>query len=82
MFHTKKGATRSFDVTDLDQMAVRIQGLDIPIKKVKFDDQLQGFETPAILHQLEKLGIDVSVHCRLLRERHPALLSTKYDPQD
>ena len=82
VLHTRKGATRSFDVTDLGQEAVRIQGSDRPIKKVNFDDQLQGFEPPAILDQLEKLGIDVSAHCRSLRARHLALLSNKYEPQD
>ena len=69
MFHTRKSATRSFDVTDLGREA------DRPIKKVNFDDQLQGFEPPAILDQLEKLGVYVSVHCRSLRARHLALLS-------
>ena len=53
MLHTRKGATRSFDVTDLGREAVRIQGSDRPIKKVNFDDQLQGFEPPVILDQLE-----------------------------
>ena len=33
MLHTKKGATRSFGVTDIGQEAVRIQGSDRPIKK-------------------------------------------------
>ena len=42
--HTRKGATRYFDVTDLGQEAVRNQGSDRPIKKVNFDGQLQGFE--------------------------------------
>ena len=82
MVHTWKGATRSFDVTDLGWEAVRIQGSDRPIRKVKFDDQLQGFESPAILDQFEKLGIDVSAHHRSLRVRHLALFSNKYDPQD
>ena len=82
VLHTRKGATRSFDVTDLGQEVVRIQGSKRPIKKVNFDDQLQGFELPAILDQLEKLGINVSVHCRSLKARHLALLSNKYDPQD
>ena len=82
VLHTRKGATRSFDVTHLGQEAVRIQGSDRPIKKVIFDDQLQGFEPPAILDQLEKLGIDVSAQCRSLRARHLALLSNKYEPQD
>ena len=82
VLHTKKGATRSFDVAYLGWEAVRIQGADRPIKKVRFDCQLQCFEFQAILDQLEKLGIDVSAHCRLLRERHLALFSTKYDPQD
>ena len=82
VLHTRKGATRSFDVTDLGWEAVRIQGSDRPIKKVNFDDQLQGFEPPAILDQLEKLGIDVSTHRRSLRARHLALLSNQYDPQD
>ena len=49
VLHTKKDATRSFDVTDIGQEAVRIQGSDRPIKKVRFDDQLQCFESPAIL---------------------------------
>ena len=44
VLHTRKGATRSFDVTDLGQEAVRIQKSDRPIKKVNFEDQLQGFE--------------------------------------
>ena len=48
VLHTRKGATRSFDVTDLGWEAVRIQGSDRPIKKVNFDDQLQGFEPPEI----------------------------------
>ena len=82
MLHTRKGATWSFDVTDLGQEAVRIQGSDRPIKKVNIDDQLQGFEPPAILDQLEKLGIDVSAHHRSLRARHLALLSDKHEPQD
>ena len=82
MLHTRKGATRSFDVTDLGWEAVRIQGSDRPIKKVNFDDQLQGFEPPDIIDQLEKLGIDVSAHCRSLRARHLALLSNRYEPQD
>ena len=82
MLHTRKGATGSFDVTDLGLEAVRNQGSDRPIKKVKSDDQLQGFEPPAILDQLEKLGINISAHHRSLRARHLALLSTKYDPQD
>ena len=82
MLHPRKGATRSFDVTDLGQEAVRIQGSDRPIKKVNFDDQLQGFEPPAIIDQLEKLGIDVSAHRRSLKARHLALLSNQYDPQD
>ena len=82
MLHTKKGVARSFDVTDLGWEAVRIQGWDRPIKKVRFDDQLQGIESPAILDQLEKLGINVNAHCRSLRARHLVLLSTKYDPQD
>ena len=82
VLHTRKGATRSFDVTDLGWEAVRIQGSDRPIKKVNFDDQLQGFEPPAILDQLEKLGIDVSAHHRSLRARYLALLSNQYDPQD
>ena len=55
MLHTRKGATRSFDVTDLSWEDVRIQGSDRPITKVNFDDQLQGFEPPAILDQLEKV---------------------------
>ena len=78
MLHTKKGATGSFEVTDLGQEAVRIQGSDRPMKKVRLDDQLQGFESPAILDQLEKLGSDVSAHHRLLRARHIVLLSNKY----
>ena len=82
VLHTRKGVTRSFDVTDLGQEAVRIQGSDRPIKKVNFDDQLQGSELPAILYQLEKLGIDVSRHLRSLRARHLALLSDKHEPQD
>ena len=82
VLHTRKGSTRSFDVTDLGREAVRIQRSDRPIKKVNFDDQLQGFEPPAILDQLEKLGIDVSAHCRSLRARYLALLSNQYDPQD
>ena len=69
------------DVTDLGWEAVRNQGSDSPIKKVRSDEQLKGFETPAILNQLEKLGIDVSAHHGSLRARHHALLSTKYDPQ-
>ena len=44
VLHTRRGATRSFHVTDLDSEAVRIQGSDRPTKKVNFDDQLQGFE--------------------------------------
>ena len=82
VLHTRQGATRSFDVTDLGWEAVRVQGSDRPIKKVNFDDQLQGFKPPAILNQLEKLDIDVSAHYRLLRARHLALLSDKYEPQD
>ena len=67
MLHTKKGATRSFDVTDLGQEAVRIEGSDRPIKKVRSNDILQCFKSPAILDQLEeKLGIDVSAHHRSL----------------
>ena len=81
VLHTRKGATKCFDVTDLGWKAVRIQGSDRPIKKVKFDDQLQGFESPAILDQLEKLGIDVSACHRSLSARHLALLSNKYDLQ-
>ena len=73
MLHTRKGARRSFDVTDLGQEAVRIQGSDRPIKKVRFNDQLQGLESPAILDQLEKLGIDVSAYHRSLRTRHLVL---------
>ena len=76
VLHTKKGATKSFDVTDLGQEAVRIQGSDRPIMEVRFNDQLQGFVSPAILDQLEMLGINVSAHCRSLRARHLALLST------
>ena len=82
VLHTRKGATRSFNVTDLGWEAVRIQGSDRPIKKVNFDDQLQGFEPPAILDQLEKLGIDVSAHHRSLRARHLALLSDEHESQD
>ena len=82
MLHTRKGATRSFDVTDLGQEAIRIQGSDRPIKKVNFDDQLQGFEPLAILDQLEKLCVNVSAHRRSLWARHLALLSNQYDPQD
>ena len=82
MLHTKKGPTRSFAVTDLGLEAVRIQGSDRLITKVRSDDQLQGFESPAILDQLEKLGVNVSAHHRSLRARHIALLSNKYDPQD
>ena len=82
MLHNKKGATKSFDVTGLGWEAVRIQGSDRPIKKMRSDDQMQCFESPAILDQLGKLGINVSAHCRSLRARHLALLSTKYDPQD
>ena len=82
VLHTRKGATRSFDVTDLGREAVRIQGSDRHIKKVNFDDQLQGFELLAILDQLEKLGIDVSAHRRSLGARNLALLSNQYDPQD
>ena len=82
MLNTRKGARRCFDVTDLGQEAIRIQGSDRPIKKVKCDDQLQGFEPPAILDQLEKLGINVSAHHRSLRARYLALLSNKHDPQD
>ena len=62
MLHMKKGAIMSFDVTDLGWEAVRIQGSDRPIKKMRFNDQLQCFESPATLDQLEKLGIDVSAH--------------------
>ena len=54
VLHTKKGATRSFDVTHLGQEAVRIQGSDRPITNVRSDDQLQGSESLAILDQLEK----------------------------
>ena len=82
MLHTRKGATSSFDITDLGKEAVRIQGSDRPIRKVIFDDQLQGFEPPAILEQLEKLGFNVSAHHSLLRARHLTLLSNKSDPQD
>ena len=82
VLHTRKGAKRSFDVTDLGLEAAIIQGSDGPIEKVKFDDQLQGFEPPAILHQLQKLGVNVNAHHRSLRARHLALLSNKYDPQD
>ena len=81
MLHTKKGATRSFDVTDLGWEVVRIQGSERPIRKVTSDDQLQCFESP-ILDQLVKVRQHVSAHCRSLRARHLALLSTKYDPQD
>ena len=80
VLHTRKGATRSFDVTDLGWEAVRIQGSDRAIRKLRFDDQLQGFESPAILDPLEKLGTNVSAHHSLLRVRHLALLSNKYDP--
>ena len=72
----------SFDVADLGWEAVGIQGSDRPITKVRFNDQLQGFESPAILDQLEKLGIDVSTNRRSLRARHLELLSTKYKRQD
>ena len=82
VLHTRKHATRSFDVTDLGLEAVRIQGSDRPIKRVNSDDQLQGFEPPTILDQLEKLGINVSVHHSSLRARHLALLSNKYELQD
>ena len=82
VLHTRKSATRSFDVTDLGQEAVRIQESNRLIMKVNFDDQLQGFEPPAILNQLEKLGINVSAHCRSLRARHLALLSNQYDHQE
>ena len=82
VLHTRNGSTRSFDVTDLGQEAIRIQGSDRPIKKVNFDGQVQGFEPPAILDQLKKLGIDVSAHCRSLRARHLALFSNQYDHQD
>ena len=78
----KEGCHKAFDVTDFDQEAVRIQGSDRSIKKVRFDDQLQGFESPAILDQLKKLGVDVGAQCRSLRARHLALLSNKHDPQD
>ena len=81
VLHTKKGTTRSFDVTGLGWEAVRIQGSHRPIKKVGSDDQLQGFESPATVDQLEKLGINVSVHYRSLMAWHLALLSNKYDPQ-
>ena len=46
VLHTRKGATRSFDVTDLGQEAVRIQGSDRPMKKLNFDVRLQGFAIP------------------------------------
>ena len=82
MLHTRRSATRSFYVTDHGWEAVRIQGSDRPIMKVNFGDQLQGFEPPAILDQLEKVGVDVSAHRRSLRARHLALLSNKYEPQD
>ena len=82
VLHITKCATRSFDVTDLDQEAIGVQGSDRPIKKVRFDDQLQCFQSPTILDQFEKLGINVSAHCRSLRARHLALLSIKYDHQD
>ena len=82
VLHNKKGVTRSFDVTDLGQEAVRIQGSDRPMKKVRYDDQIQCFDSPANLDQLEKLGIDVSAHHRSLRAMHLALSSTKYHPQD
>ena len=82
VLHTRKGTTRSFHVTDLGWEAVRIQGSDRPIKKVNFDYQLQGFEPPAILEQLEKFGVNVSAQCRSLRATHLALLSNMYDPQD
>ena len=52
MLHIEKDVMRSFDVTDLGWEAVRIQGSDRPIKKVRFEDQLQGFELPTILDQL------------------------------
>ena len=82
MLHIRKGTTRSFDVTDLGQEGVRIHGSDRPIKNVRSDDQLQGFESQTILDQHGKLGINVSAHCRLLRARHLALLSKRYDHQD
>ena len=82
VLHSRKGVTRPLNVTELGWEAVRIQGSDRPIKKVNFDDELQGFEPPAILDQFETLGINVSAHLRLLRVRHLALLSNKYYPQD
>ena len=38
MLHAKKGATRSFNVTDLGWGVVRIQGSHRPIKKVRFTE--------------------------------------------
>ena len=64
VLHTRKDAIRSFDVTDLGWETIGIQVSDRPIKKVKFDDPVQGVEPPAILDQLEKLGINVTRHCK------------------
>ena len=61
MLHTKKGATRPFDVTDLDREAVRIQGSERPIWKVRFGDQMQCFESPANLDQFEKELMSVHI---------------------
>ena len=81
MLHTKRGATRSFEVTDLGSEAVGIQESDRPIMKVSFNDQMQCFESSALLDKLEKLGIDVSAYHRTMRSRHLALSSNEYDPK-
>ena len=63
VMHTRKGATRTDD-TVLGQEAVRIQVLGKPYKKVSVKNPVHGSEAPALLDQLEKLGIDVSEHHR------------------
>ena len=80
VLHTKKGATRSFEVTDLGWKAVGIQGSGWLIKKVSFNDQMKCFESSALLVQLEKLGINVSAHCRTMRSRHLALSIIDFHP--
>ena len=81
MLQTKKGTTRSFEVTDLGSEAVGIQESDRPTMKVSFNDQMQCFESSALLEKFENLGIGVCAHHRTRRSRHLALSSNEYDPK-
>ena len=74
MMHTNVGAIKSDSSSDFGQETVGIQRSERPAIRVRAIDPVKYPGTAGLLNLLERDGVDVNVHHRIL---HPKLVSLK-----